>query len=71
MTTTSTQPPATRRGLEVTTVFFAATTAGLTAGIVVALCHAPALAIMGSGGATFGVAFTVGMKVFEYLNNDN
>ncbi|MFJ5222232.1 hypothetical protein [Streptomyces sp. NPDC088400] len=71
MTTTSAQPTATRRGLEVTTVFFSSTTAALTAGIVASLCHAPALAAVGAGGVTFGVAFGIGIKVFEYLNNDN
>jgi hypothetical protein len=71
VTTTSAQPTATRKGLEVTTVFFAATTAALTAGIVAALCHAQALAIVGAGGATFGVAFGIGMKVFEHLSNGN
>ncbi|THA22682.1 hypothetical protein E6R18_33130 [Streptomyces sp. A1277] len=70
MTTTSPQPAA-RKGLEVTAVFFAATTAALAAGIVVALCHAQALAVVGAGGVTFSAAFGIGMKVIEYLSRSN
>ncbi|MFJ2671976.1 MULTISPECIES: hypothetical protein [unclassified Streptomyces] len=69
MTTTSSQPSATRRGLEVITVFFAATTAALTAGIVASICNASALAAVSAGGVTFAAAFGIGMKVFEHLGN--
>ncbi|AWL41033.1 MULTISPECIES: hypothetical protein [unclassified Streptomyces] len=70
MTTTSPQPHI-RKGLEVTTVFFASTTAALSAGIVAALWHAPALAIISAGGVTFGVVFGSGMTVVQYLNRSN
>ncbi|WP_406324148.1 hypothetical protein [Streptomyces niveus] len=71
MTTPSTQLTAARRWLEVTTVFFAATTAALSAGIVTAIFHAPALGVLGAGGLTFGAAFGVGMRIFEHLRQSN
>ncbi|MER5365744.1 hypothetical protein [Streptomyces sp. NPDC002722] len=71
MTTTSTQPTASRKGLELTTVFFFATTAALTAGIIAMACHAPTFATMGAGGMSFIGAFTAGMKVIEFLYRSN
>nr|WSW65753.1 hypothetical protein OG461_05880 [Streptomyces sp. NBC_00995] len=70
MTTTSPQPYA-RKGLEVTAVFFASTTAALSAGIVAALCHAPLLPVMSAGGVTFGLIFGSGMTVVQYLNRSS
>ncbi|MFD4234327.1 hypothetical protein [Streptomyces sp. NPDC058542] len=69
MTTTSSPAPASRRGLELVAVFFGATTVALCAGITAALLHTSAFTALGAGGVSFGVAFGIGMKVFEHLRD--
>ncbi|MFI8436947.1 hypothetical protein ACIGJO_25040 [Streptomyces sp. NPDC079020] len=69
MTTAQSQPSASRKGLEITTVFFAATTAALSAGIIATVFHAPAFVAISAGGMSFVAAFTLGMKVFEHLSH--
>lgn len=55
------------KGLEIATVAFGSTSVGLASWIIADSLGAAMIHVVGAAGASFGVAFGIGMKVFEHL----